>query len=86
MNRRKFIAALSAAELALAARAAQQPNRMRRIGVLLPYDESDPEPKTYPSAFVRGLAELGWTEEQPLALQKRFRGFGSRPDMGPWPR
>jgi putative tryptophan/tyrosine transport system substrate-binding protein len=73
MNRRKFIAAL--AELPLAARA-QQPNRMRRIGVLLPYDESDPEPKTYLSAFVRGLAELGWTEAQPLALQKRFRGFG----------
>jgi putative ABC transport system substrate-binding protein len=61
MRRREFIAGVvSVVALPILVRA-QQANRMRRIGVLLPYDERDPEPKTYVSAFVRGLAELGWS-------------------------
>jgi putative ABC transport system substrate-binding protein len=72
MKRREFIAGLGgAAAWPLAARA-QQPNRMRRIGVLLPYDESDPEPKTYLSAFVRGLAELGWTDGRDMRMDIRW--------------
>ena len=35
---------------------------MRRIGVLMPFDEDDPAWKTRHSAFVQALAGLGWTE------------------------
>ena len=35
---------------------------MRRIGVLLPGDENDPEAKAYLSALTQALAGLGWTD------------------------
>ena len=62
MNRREFIAGLGgAAAWPLAARA-QQGDGVRRIGVLMPYDENDPVYKTWVSAFTQALADLGWTD------------------------
>ena len=61
MRRREFIAGMSAMAWPLAARA-QQGDRMRRIGVLMPGDENDPESKRRVSAFTQALADLGWTE------------------------
>ena len=59
MRRRAFIAGLgSAAVWPLLARA-QQGDRVRRIGVLLGYDENDPVRKAYVSAFTQALAGLG---------------------------
>src|SRR6516225_1287705 len=61
MNRRAFMVALAgAAAWPLAARA-QQGDRVRRIGVLLPFDENDPEGKRRYYAFTQALADLGWT-------------------------
>ena len=64
VRRRELIALLSGAAAAawpLAARA-QQPERMRRIGVLVAYAESDPEAQARVGAFRQGLRELGWTD------------------------
>ncbi len=59
MKRREFITLLGGAAAAapLAARA-QQPERMRRIGVLMSTVESDPRGLEYITAFAQGLAEL----------------------------
>jgi putative ABC transport system substrate-binding protein len=60
VNRRNFIALLGgAATLPLAARA-QQPERMRRIGVLMLYPENDPAGQLRATAFRQGLEKLGW--------------------------
>ena len=72
MRRREFIVGLGSAAAWPLAALAQQPNRMRRIAVLLPYDETDPEAKTYLSAFVLGLAELGWTDGRNMRMDIRW--------------
>jgi putative tryptophan/tyrosine transport system substrate-binding protein len=62
MERRAFITLLgSAAAWPLAARA-QPDERIRRIGVLTPLAESDPEGRARISTFRQGLEKLGWTE------------------------
>src|SRR5262252_2811510 len=61
MKRREFITLIGgAAAWPLAARA-QQPERMRRIGVLMSAVEGDPTGLEFVTAFAQGLAELGWT-------------------------
>jgi putative ABC transport system substrate-binding protein len=75
LRRREFIAALGgAAAWPLAARA-QQPDRVRRIGVLMAYDESDPEAKRWLSAFMQGLTELGWTDGRNVRMDLRWGGL-----------
>jgi putative ABC transport system substrate-binding protein len=74
MTRRDFITLLSgAAAWPLAARA-QQGERMRRIGVLMPLDENDPVAKTYVSAFTQALADLGWTVGRNVRMDLRWPG------------
>ena len=75
MNRRDFITILGGAAAAwpLAART-QQGNRVRRIGVLMPYDENDPDGKTYVSAFTQALAGLGWTDGRNVRMDLRWPG------------
>ena len=67
IRRRDFITLLggTAAVWPLAARA-QQGDRVRRIGVLMPFDENEPVAKTYVSAFTQALADLGWTDGRDL--------------------
>ena len=71
MRRREFIAALGAAAWPLVTRA-QQPDRMRRIGVLMASGENDPEAKAQLSGFTQRLAELGWIDGRNLRMDVRW--------------
>jgi putative tryptophan/tyrosine transport system substrate-binding protein len=72
MRRREFIAGLgTAAAWPLAVRA-QQRGRMRRIGVLMAFDEKDPGTNASLAGFVQGLAELGWTDGRNLRMDIRW--------------
>jgi putative ABC transport system substrate-binding protein len=73
-NRRKFVTFLGgAAAWPLAARA-QQGDRVRRVGVLMPVDENDPAAKPVLSAFTQPLAGLGWTDGRNLRMDVRWAG------------
>jgi putative tryptophan/tyrosine transport system substrate-binding protein len=50
------------------------PERMRRVGVLVPYDENDPEAKARISAFTQALADLGWTDGRNVRIDLRWTG------------
>ena len=72
IGRRELIAALgSAAAWPLTARG-QQPDRARRIGVLMAYPESDPEGQAWVAAFREGLQKLGWTEGRNVQIETRW--------------
>jgi putative ABC transport system substrate-binding protein len=74
IRRRQFTAGLGgSAAWPLAARA-QQGDRVRRIGVLMPYDENDPEGKLLYSSFTQALAGLGWTEGRNVRIDLRWAG------------
>jgi putative ABC transport system substrate-binding protein len=74
INRRETITLLGgAAAWPLAARA-QQGERMRRIGVLMPGDENDPLFRTRLSAFAQALGELGWTDGRNVRIDVRRIG------------
>ena len=60
LRRREFLAALGAAWPLVAH--AQQGDRVRRIGWLMPDVENDPVAKTRLTAFTQALTGLGWTE------------------------
>ena len=68
MRRRTFIAGLGSTAAWPVLASAQQTDRMRRIGVLIGYDESDPEGKARLSGFTQGLSELGWTDNRNLRI------------------
>src|ERR1700676_2747681 len=75
MKRREFITLLggTAATWPLAA-GAQQPERVRRIGVLLVLNESDPLEEALTAAFVRGLQKFGWTAGTNVMIDYRWAG------------
>jgi putative ABC transport system substrate-binding protein len=75
MKRRAFITLLGGAAVTwpLAARA-QQPSRVRRIGVLMSTNENDPVAQSRVAAFREGLAESGWREGGNLAIEWRWSG------------
>jgi putative ABC transport system substrate-binding protein len=72
MRRREFTTLLGgAAAWPLAARA-QQPERVRRVGVLEPIAVDDPEALTRVTAFAQGLEQLGWTASRNVRIDYRW--------------
>jgi putative ABC transport system substrate-binding protein len=73
MKRREFITLMggAAASWPLPARA-QQPERMRRIGVLMSTSETEPEEKSIVAAFVSTLASAGWLPGRNMTIDYRW--------------
>jgi putative ABC transport system substrate-binding protein len=51
---------------------AQQPERMKRVGVLNPQTADDPESQRRVTAFVQGLQQLGWTDGRNVRIDHRW--------------
>jgi putative tryptophan/tyrosine transport system substrate-binding protein len=76
MKRREFITLLGGvAASPLAARAQQE--RMRRIGVLNDYGETDPVGQTQFAAFRDELGKLGWTDGRNVRIDYRAAALDS---------
>src|SRR6476620_10781168 len=79
MRRRDFLSVIagSAAGWPLAARA-QQPERMRHIGVLMPVQEDDTQGKLRLTALREGLQKLGWVEGRNVQIDYRWAPQGDQ--------
>jgi ABC-type uncharacterized transport system substrate-binding protein len=73
LRRRQFITLLGSAAAAwpLAA-GAEQPDQVRRIGVLMGYAESDSDARGWYAAFREALQKLGWTEGRNIQIDTRW--------------
>jgi len=75
MRRREFIALLGGAAMVWPAGVrAQQPQRMRRVGVLSSLAEDDPETRAQHAAFAQTLQQLGWTDKRNVQIDYRWGG------------
>jgi putative tryptophan/tyrosine transport system substrate-binding protein len=73
MKRREFITLIGGAAAAWPLKArAQQPERMRRIGVLLPAAAENAEWQARAGAFLQALALLGWTIGSNVRIDTRW--------------
>src|SRR4051812_8033600 len=72
MRRREFIMLLGGAAAAWPLAARAQPERMRRIGVLLGLSANDPEGEARIGAFSQALHQLGWTDGVNIQILRRF--------------
>src|SRR5262245_45257154 len=73
-RRREFITLLGGAAACPIAVSAQQAERVRRIGVLLPAAADDPVFQARLAAFHQGLALLGWTIGRNVQIDTRWSG------------
>ena len=73
MRRRKFITLIGGAAMWPLATRAQQPERTRRIGVLMPYPNQDnPEVQARLKVFLQELRHLGWSTDRNLQVEYRW--------------
>jgi putative tryptophan/tyrosine transport system substrate-binding protein len=72
MQRREFITLLGGAVAWPLAARAEQPQQMRRVGVLLPAVANDPDYQARVGAFMQALALLGWTDGRNVRIETRW--------------
>jgi len=74
VRRREFIGGLGSAAAWPLAALAQQGDRVRRIGVLMPDDETDPIWRPRISALTQALADVGWIDGRNVRIDLRWGG------------
>jgi putative tryptophan/tyrosine transport system substrate-binding protein len=74
MRRREFVSLLGGAVAWPLAARAQQPEPVRRIGVLMAQAADDPDGRARLAAFLQSLHELGWIEGRNVRLDYRWGG------------
>lgn len=72
MRRREFIALIGGTAAWPLHVRAQQPNRIRRIAVIIAFAANDPEVRSYVNAFDQGLKELGWVDGRNVRIDYRY--------------
>jgi ABC-type uncharacterized transport system substrate-binding protein len=72
IRRREFITLLGGGAVAWPMAARAQPERMRRIGVLMAHAESDPEGQIFVAVFRETLQKLGWAEGRNIRIDVRW--------------
>jgi putative ABC transport system substrate-binding protein len=77
MRRREFIQVIAGSAAWPLAAHAQQPERMRRIGVLIALPADDPEGQAFVAAFLQGLQELGWSVGRNVIVDIRWSANNS---------
>src|SRR5512132_4394008 len=75
VRRREFLTLVGAAVAWPIAARAQQPDRMRRLGVLMGFAERDREGQAFVAAFRGGLQKLGWVEGRNIRIDYRWTGL-----------
>ncbi|HMA72873.1 MAG TPA: ABC transporter substrate-binding protein, partial [Xanthobacteraceae bacterium] len=75
MRRREFIVGLGSAAAWPLAAGAQQPEGMRRIGILMPISSEDPTGSERDAVFLRALQERGWIEGRNIRVDRRWAPF-----------
>jgi putative tryptophan/tyrosine transport system substrate-binding protein len=76
-TRRQFITLLGGAATWPVAARAQQRERMRRVGVLMPLAADDPESQARTTAFVQELAQVGWIAGRNVQIDNRWSAADS---------
>jgi ABC-type uncharacterized transport system substrate-binding protein len=74
MKRREFVTLVGGAATWPLTVRAQQPARLRRIGVLVAFTENDLESQALLAAFKKRLTDLGWTDGRNVAIDYKFAG------------
>jgi len=72
VRRRVFIGLLGGAAAWPVAARAQQPDRVRRVGVPIPIAADDPEAQARVTTFRAHLEQLGWTDKRNVQIDTRF--------------
>jgi putative tryptophan/tyrosine transport system substrate-binding protein len=72
VKRRNFITLLGGAAVAWPVAARAQQPAMSRIGVVMPFKESDPVGQSLVAAFRQELQKLGWTQGRNIEIDVRY--------------
>ncbi len=75
IRRREFVGGLGGVVFGWPIAAnAQQPNRARKLGILMPLAENDPESQRRIAALLRMLRQFGWVDGKTIVIETRFAG------------